>query len=63
MTFILRYAVLLAFVGVFLVLATVSLDKPGYYYDEVIFVPVSLRVLGQCDVDAAVTKKVGSAFR
>ena len=29
LTFILRYAVLLAFVGVFLVLATVSLDKPG----------------------------------
>jgi 4-amino-4-deoxy-L-arabinose transferase-like glycosyltransferase len=61
-TFILRYAVLLAFVGVFLVLATVSLDKPGYYYDEVIFVPVSLRVLGQCDVDAAVTKQVAECF-
>jgi len=61
-TFILRYAVLLAFVGVFLVLATVSLDKPGYYYDEVIFVPPALRVLGQCDVDAAVTMQVGECF-
>ena len=62
MTFILRYAVLLAFVGVFLVLATVALDKPGYYYDEVIFVPASLRVLGQCEVDAAVTMQVGECF-
>lgn len=62
MTFILRYAVLLAFVGVFLVLATVSLDKPGFYYDEVIFVPSALRALGQCDVDAAVTMQVGECF-
>ena len=62
MTFILRYAVLLAFVGVFLVLATVSLDKPGYYYDEVIFVPSALRALGRCDVDAAVTMQVAECF-
>ena len=62
MTFILRYAVLLAFVGVFLVLATVSLDKPGFYYDEVSFVPAALRVLGQCDVDATVTMQVGECF-
>ena len=54
-----RYAVPVAFVAVFLALATVALDKPGYYYDEVIFVPVSLRLLGQCDVDAAVTKAIG----
>jgi hypothetical protein len=62
LTFILRYAVLLAFVGVFLVLATVSLDKPGYYYDEVIFVPSALRVLGRCDVDAAVTMQAAECF-
>ena len=62
MTFILRYAVLLAFAGIFLVLATVALDKPGYYYDEVIFVPSSLRVLGQCEVDAAVTMQAGECF-
>lgn len=62
MTFILRYAVLLAFIGIFVVLATVALDKPGYYYDEVIFVPSALRVLGQCDVDAAVTMQVGECF-
>ncbi|MFO1304399.1 MAG: glycosyltransferase family 39 protein [Burkholderiales bacterium] len=62
MTFILRYAVLLAFVGIFVVLATVALDKPGFYYDEVIFVPPALRVLGQCDVDAAVTMQAAECF-
>ena len=62
MTFILRYAVLLAFAGIFLVLATVALDKPGYYYDEVAFVPAALRVLGRCDVDATVTMQVGECF-
>jgi hypothetical protein len=61
-TFILRYAALLAFIAVFLVLATVALDKPGYYYDEVIFVPSALRALGQCDVDAAVTMQAGGCF-
>jgi hypothetical protein len=61
-TFILRYAVLLAFVGVFVVLATVAIDKPGYYYDEVSFVPAALRVLGKCEVDAAVTMQVGECF-
>jgi hypothetical protein len=61
-TFLLRYAVLLAFVGVFVVLATVALDKPGYYYDEVSFVPAALRVLGRCDVDAAVTIQAGECF-
>jgi 4-amino-4-deoxy-L-arabinose transferase-like glycosyltransferase len=61
-TFIFRYAVLLAFVGVFVVLATVALDKPGYYYDEVTFVPAALRVLGKCDVDAAVTMQVAECF-
>jgi len=43
----------------FVFLAAVALDRPGYYYDEVIFVPVALRVLGQCDVDAAVTVQAG----
>jgi len=52
----------LAFVAVFLALATIALDKPGYYYDEVIFVPAALRVLGQCDVDAAVTMQVAECF-
>ena len=59
MSYLVRYALPLVFVGIFLALATVALDKPGYYYDEVIFVPVSLRVLGDCDVDAAVTMQVG----
>ncbi len=54
-----RYFLPILFAGVFLALATVALDKPGYYYDEVIFVPVSLRVLGECEVDAAVTSQVG----
>lgn len=59
MSFFFRLAAPLAFIAVFVALATVALDKPGYYYDEVIFVPVALRVLGQCDVDAAVTMQVG----
>ena len=59
MHYLLRFAIPLVFVGIFLALATVALDKPGYYYDEVIFVPVSLRALGQCEVDAAVTTQVG----
>jgi len=54
-----RLIVPAVFIAVFLALATVALDKPGYYYDEVIFVPASLRVLGQCDVDAAVTREIG----
>jgi hypothetical protein len=54
-----RLAAPLAFLAVFVALATVALDKPGYYYDEVIYVPVALRALGQCDVDAAVTMQVG----
>jgi hypothetical protein len=54
-----RHVLLAAFVSVFIAVATVALDKPGYYYDEVIFVPVSLRALGDCDVDAAVTAVVG----
>jgi hypothetical protein len=61
-TFIFRYAVLLTFVGLFVLLATVALDKPGYYYDEVSFVPAALRVLGRCDVDAAVTVQVGECL-
>ena len=59
MSYLARYAAPLVFVGIYLALATVALDKPGYYYDEVIFVPVSLRALGHCDVDAAVTAEVG----
>jgi len=58
-SYLVRYAVPLIFAGLYLALATVALDKPGYYYDEVIYVPVSLRVLGQCDVDAAVTTEIG----
>ena len=48
-----------ALIAVFVALAAYALDRPGYYYDEVIFVPVALRVLGQCDVDAAVTMQAG----
>ncbi len=54
-----RIVVPAALIALFVALATVALDKPGYYYDEVIFVPVALRVLGQCDVDAAVTMRAG----
>ncbi|MEO8506638.1 MAG: glycosyltransferase family 39 protein [Betaproteobacteria bacterium] len=59
MSSVLRYSVPALFIAVFLALATVALDKPGYYYDEVTFVPVSLRVLGHCDVDAAVSLSAG----
>jgi hypothetical protein len=38
----------------FVVLATQSLGWLGPYYDEWIFVPVSLRFLGECELDAAV---------
>src|SRR5262245_56797511 len=58
-SYLLRYAGPLVFVGIYLALATVALDKPGFYYDEVIHVPVSLRALGHCDVDAAVTMEIG----
>jgi hypothetical protein len=54
-----RIAILALLVATFVALATVTLDKPGYYDDEVVFVPVSLRTLGQCDVDAAVTRQWG----
>lgn len=53
-----RYILPLACAGIFLALATVALDKPGYHYDEVTFVPVALRVLGDCGVDAAVTRSL-----
>ena len=59
MPHLVRYLVPAAFIAIFLALATVALDKPGYYYDEVTFVPASLRVLGQCDVDAMVTREIG----
>jgi 4-amino-4-deoxy-L-arabinose transferase-like glycosyltransferase len=59
MSIVRRLAVLAAFVAAFVLLAAVRLDRPGYNYDEVRFVPVSLRVLGQCDVDAAVTREWG----
>lgn len=57
-----RYTVPLVFIGLFLFLATIALDKPGYYYDEVIHVPVALRALGDCEVDAAVTREVAGCF-
>jgi len=56
---LLRYSVALALVAAFVLLATIALDKPGYYYDEVIHVPVAMRALGDCEVDAAVTKEIG----
>jgi len=54
-----RIVILVLLVAAFVALATVALDKPGYHHDEVAFVPVSLRALGQCDVDAAVTRQWG----
>lgn len=59
---LLRYTVPLVFIGLFLFLATIALDKPGYYYDEVIHVPVALRALGDCEVDAAVTRDTAGCF-
>ncbi len=59
MNALLRYSVPLSLVAVFVVLATIALDKPGYYYDEVIHVPVAMRALGDCEVDAAVTREIG----
>ena len=46
-------------VGAYLVLSTMWLSQPGPYYDEWIFVPVSLRTLGLCDLEAAVTHHWG----
>ena len=54
-----RLAILALLLATFVGLAAVTLDKPGYHHDEVVFVPVSLRALGQCDVDAAVTRQWG----
>jgi len=54
-----RYSVPLTLIAVYVLLATIAIDKPGYYYDEVIHVPVAMRALGQCDVDAAVTLQTG----
>jgi len=56
---LLRYSVPLSLVTVFVLLATIALDKPGYYYDEVIHIPVAMRALGDCEVDAAVTSEIG----
>ncbi len=56
---LLRYSVALSLVAVFVLLATIALDKPGYYYDEVIHIPVAMRALGDCEVDAAVTREIG----
>jgi hypothetical protein len=61
-TFILRYAVCSRSSACSWFSPRSRSTSPGYYYDEVIFVPVSLRVLGQCDVDAAVTKQVAECF-
>jgi hypothetical protein len=55
----LRAAIPAALIAAFLALATVALDRPGYDYDEVLFVPVALRTLGQCDVDASVSHHWG----
>ncbi len=52
-----RIVILVLLLAVFVGLATVALDKPGYHHDEVAFVPVALRALGQCDVDAAVARE------
>ncbi len=54
-----RHSVALTLVAAFVLLATIALDKPGYYYDEVIHIPVALRALGDCEVDAAVTQEIG----
>jgi len=43
----------------FAALALYRIDLPGLYYDEAIFVPVSLRTLGECDLDAAVGHALG----
>jgi hypothetical protein len=43
----------------FLALSLAWLSQPGPYYDEWIFVPVSLRTLGECSLDAAVTHHLG----
>ncbi len=43
----------------FTLMAFYRIELPGLYYDEALFVPVSLRVLGECDVDAAVRFSIG----
>ena len=45
--------------ALFLVFSFAWLSQPGPYYDEWIFVPVSLRTLGECDIAAAVTHHLG----
>lgn len=55
MTTILRLLLPVTLIAVFIGLATVELARPGFQHAEVSFVPVALRALGQCDVDAAVT--------
>jgi hypothetical protein len=54
-----RHLTLLFFAAIFVALATVAIEKPGYSHEEVIFVPASLRVLGDCGVDADLTKSMG----
>ena len=55
----LRLLVPASFIAVFIGFATVELARPGFHFSEVSFVPVALRALGQCDVDAAVTLSWG----
>lgn len=43
----------------FAVASLAWLNQPGPYYDEWIFVPVSLRTIGNCGIEAAVTHHLG----
>lgn len=44
---------------IFLWMATDALAWLGPYFDEWIFVPVSLHFLGECEVDAAIGRQIG----
>ncbi len=56
-----RSALVVAVVALayFTLMALYRIHLPGLYYDEAIFVPVSLRTLGECNLDAAVGHSLG----
>jgi len=53
---------MLALALVFVSLAGYRLDAPGLYADEMLFAPAAFEALGQCAIDAQVSKHVGECF-
>lgn len=46
----------------FIALAGYRLDAPGLYADEMLFAPAALEALGQCAIDAPVSRHFGACF-